>query len=485
MRTTPRKAPLAHRYEIPRAELRDEGARSVVLGLLAAVAAQLAVKHVADLAMKFGTDEALMTVLWTLLFAIITLEVGLGARERPFVITTADQQQRLDLLKVVVNIPVHNECEIALDRALWSLTRQTRVPDVVHVVDDGSTTSRYEQLSEHWAVEFAALGVDFRWTRTPNQLKRRAQMLTFSQPTDPTDPREEILVTLDSDTALDVAAIEEGLKPFADPGVASVAGFELAYNMYERGLLTMVGAMAQNIWQLGTCAALSTTGRVQVNRGTLAFYRSVVFRDRPQEYLDERWFGRRVEFSDDSRATLTAQRHGRTVQQPSCFQFTLTPVSWQHILRQRVRWMRGSQLRDVSRLRELPWNCYAYWLVYLKWFQFGLASVAVALAAVTVEPTREQLAYVIGMPLLLAYLCALRYLMLRRSDESLGQQLLAVAVAPLVVLRSATVFKLVRLYALITFLKVQTWGTRGGVEVTAGDGAARAGRPSLIGVEPR
>jgi hyaluronan synthase len=298
-------------------------------------------------------------------------------------------------------------------------------------------------------------------------------MTTFAQPTDPDDRREEILVTMDSDTALDRRAVAEGLKPFADPGVASVAGFELAYNQYQGGLFTMVGGLAQTVWQLNTCGAQNVTGRVQVNRGTLAFYRSVVFRAHAEGYLDERWFGRRVEFSDDSRATLTAQRYGRSVQQPTCFQFTLTPLTWGHTLRQRLRWMRGSQVRDVSRLRELPAGTYAFWMVHLKWVLYFLASVALGAALAIIDFTPVKVAYLIGMPLLVAYLCALRYLTLRRSDETLGQQLATFALAPLVVLRSATVFKVLRLYALATCLKVDVWGTRAGVEVEAVEAPVR------------
>ena len=225
--------------------------------------------------------------------------------------------------------------------------------------------------------------------------------------------------------------------------------------------------MAQNIWQLNTCAAQNITGRVQVNRGTLAFYRAVIFHNHVDSYLDERWFGRRVEFSDDSRATLTAQRYGKTIQQPTCFQFTLTPVTWKHSTMQRLRWMRGSQLRDISRLRELPKSTYVFWMVIVKWAQFFLVTATLFLAATTVDFTPQKLLYFLALPLLMAYLCALRYFALQRSDECFLQQCQAVASTPLVMLRSVTIFKIVRLYAIATCLKVQTWGTRQGVEVGA------------------
>lgn len=481
----PRAKVLNHSYHIPQARLRDVRQWELVVALAAAAVIQLSIKHLGDIYLKASTNEALVTLLWTVVFIIIAHELVMSWFERPFRADDPELRRRVEAYKVVVNVPVHNEGEVALDRALYALSTQTRHPDVIHVVDDGSTTSTYDEIRDHWSTAFADLGVDFRWTRTPNQLKRRAQMVTFAQPTDPDDPREEILVTMDSDTALDRNAIAEGLLPFARSDVYSVAGFELTYNMHTGGrngdgtpdgpwwkrprgrLFTMVGAMSQNMWQLNTCAAQNITGRVQVNRGTLAFYRAVVFRDHVEDYLNENWFGRRVEFSDDSRATLTAQRYGRTVQQPSCFQFTLTPVTWHHAVKQRLRWMRGSQLRDITRLRELPKLTYAFWMVIIKWVQFFLATATLVFALATVHFTPEKVAYFIVMPLLIAYLCGLRYLSLERSDEGILRQLAAVAIAPLVIMRSATIFKVVRLYAMVTFLKVQTWGTRSRVEVDA------------------
>ena len=67
--------------------------------------------------------------------------------------------------------------------------------------------------------------VDASWIRTRNGGKRRAQAVTFGS-----DPLANVFVTLDSDTVLDPAAIEEGIKPFADRRVSSVAGVLLTLN---------------------------------------------------------------------------------------------------------------------------------------------------------------------------------------------------------------------------------------------------------------
>ena len=62
---------------------------------------------------------------------------------------TPEQQNKLDSLEVTVNIPVYNEDALLLDRALYSLFSQTRLPNCVQVVDDGSA-SDYTALRRHW-----------------------------------------------------------------------------------------------------------------------------------------------------------------------------------------------------------------------------------------------------------------------------------------------------------------------------------------------
>ena len=66
--------------------------------------------------------------------------------------------------------------------------------------------------------------------------------------------------------ALDQRAIEEeGLKPFADPGIVSVAGLEMAYN-YGKNLLTRAIAARSLGFQLFAMSAQSTAnGNVIIN----------------------------------------------------------------------------------------------------------------------------------------------------------------------------------------------------------------------------
>ena len=63
------------------------------------------------------------------------------------------------------------------------------------------------------------------------------------------------------------------------------------------------------------------------------------------------------------------------------------------------------------------------------------------------------------------YLISLRFLMLSRSDESTGFHVLLFLAAPLAGLWRVLVVKPMYLFALCTFWKVGSWGTRATVEV--------------------
>ncbi|MGW4393464.1 hypothetical protein [Streptomyces sp. NPDC004685] len=113
----------------------------------------------------------------------------------------------------------------------------------------------------------------------------------------------------------------------------------------------------------------SAVGAVMVKSGPIAAYRAAVIRDNLGSYLNETFMGRPVMFSDDSLLTLYAQQRGLTVQQPRAICFTAMPEKWSHFSRMYLRWMRGSTIRSVWRMRYLSPARPAYWLHAMRWLQ--------------------------------------------------------------------------------------------------------------------
>jgi hyaluronan synthase len=367
---------------------------------------------------------------------------------------------RLEHAKVAVLAPVYNEDETVLRDALASLLRQTRPPDAVCVVDDGSTSGDYARVRDWFTVAGPAAGVAVTWQRQANAGKRHAQVAGAR-----TCPDADLYVTIDSDTQLDPRAIAESLEPFADPKVQSVAGTVLVTN-YDTNLMTRLQESWFASMQMVDRAFLSRLGSVLVNSGALATVRASVLWDNVDDYLGERLFGRPVMTSDDSLLTLYAQRAGRTVHQSSAFAFTQMPSTLGGHRRQQLRWMRGAFLRSGTRFEQLRVGSVGYWYHLGRWVQYAAATAVCVLLACSGALLRPGVwlmtALVVGAAQLLL---AAPYLSVRRSDQSARQRWAVVACAPLVGWWRVTFLRVLRWYAMATFADV-AWGTRKTVEVT-------------------
>lgn len=368
----------------------------------------------------------------------------------------------LNALRVTIPVPLYNEAPEYIRKCLESILAQTRLPQWVYVVDDGSTVD-YEDVRE-WFLEAAhCAGFLATWQRVSHGGKRQGQGYAVRASGSMTD----IYVTIDSDANLAPDAIEELLMPLVDPRVQSVAGIVLAENN-RKNLLTRMTDLWFVVGQLVDRSAASTMGAVLVNSGVLAAYRAALVIDNLDGYLNETFFGRRIEFSDDSMLTIFALEKGRAVQQPSAFAFTVMPENLSHHLRQYVRWMRGAFIRTWWRFRYLPMTRYAYWAHLLGWVQMIL-STTIFMVLFVIWPTLS-LSFnpvLFLIPILVGYGQSLRYLSFRRSDESMKSQLLTFALSPIATVWAFFILRLVRWYAIATCLRTG-WGTRAdGIEIGA------------------
>jgi hyaluronan synthase len=453
---------VSHQYEVPEVRLRRSRYLPVVAATFIVIIAWAYYRASSVYGALNGHDSS--AFLWTALFLAAGHQIALAWFDRPFTVTL-QQQVALDQLYVTVNVPLYNEDQPVIDRTIYSLFRQSRLPNRIQVVDDGSTSSDYAEIRDYW-LRHVPRGVEFSWVRTKNGGKRHAQAVTFHN-----DRTADIFVTLDSDTTLDRKAIEEGLKPFADRRVQSVAGVEVAYNAHAN-MLTRVSSIRQIAWQMTQCSVLSMAGNVLVNRGTFALYRAPVIRDNLGGYLNEKFLGKQVRYSDDSLLTLFALMRGRTVQQLTSFQLPMYPDNASHALRQWVRWMRGSTIRNLWRLRYLPVFSYGWLMSILSWWQFFI-SWAAYLMVFIVHPVEHRFSIApVLIVLLSSYLVALRNLLIRRSDHSPLQQLDTWLLAPLNLAWSLVILRPARIYGTLTCGN-NGWGTRQKVEVGIASGGAQ------------
>jgi hyaluronan synthase len=372
--------------------------------------------------------------------------------DRPSILQSEASRQRLESLLVTVAVPVYNEDPGLLDRCIWSVVNQSRRPQLLWVVDDGSSTD-YSTLRQHWEGRWPG-GTEVRWSRQANQGKRCAHALVFES-----DTEADIFVTVDSDTTLDHRAIEEGLKPFQSRGVTSVAGMEMGYNAYTN-FLTRLQCSMQLYAQAVIGAAWSFAGDMFTNRGPFALYRAPMVREFLPVYRHETFFGRRVILGDDSLLALCASSRGRTVQQLTAFGLTMWPETLSHHVRQRIRWSRGRAVRNFWRVKYRPVLSYIWWFTVCGIYEFLLSVCLIALLAAT-WPGSESFTIRLGFALvLLSVPNSLRTLCFHRSDETLADRIGLALIRPLAsVWASIVLSRFVRLWGYMT-LRRQGWTTR-------------------------
>ncbi len=393
--------------------------------------------------------------IWALTFLVPCTTLFLSWLDRPYTVTSR-QQQQLDRLFVAVAVPVYNEDPELLDRCLWSLANSTRPPDKIHVVEDGPSGD-YAALRAHW---LTMPGV--RWTRLPsNRGKKHAQAAVFTS-----CPEADIFITVDSDTTLEQHAIDEGLKPFANPRIASVAGIEEIYNK-RANWLTMTCAVRNTVSQLIAWSTQSVFGDVLINRGTFALYRAHIIREIIPAYLDETFLGRPVKLGDDSALTLFSRAHGRCVQQVTAFCLPMYPENLSHHFRQWLRWARGGSVRNYWRIRYLSPRSWSWWWIVFGLYYIPVSAVVPVIYAVTWPSSAKVVGYIGILMISWAYAVSPRSLCVHREGESRLFRYGSMFMYPAGIIWTSIVLRPIRLYGIFTWFK-QGWVTRtAGVEVTA------------------
>jgi hyaluronan synthase len=451
--TTP--GALNREYAIPRVRHENRKAALLVSVAVAAIGVWSA-QHIAFTLAHLGYLPLLP--IWGVPFALSTFPLFAAWADRPYT-PTPWQQGHLDVLHVTVAVPVYNEDPELLDRCIWSLVNSSRPPACVHVVEDGESAD-YSRLRSHWTTVQGP--TDVRWERLPQNMgKKWAQSRVFA-----THPETDVFVTVDSDTTLEYRAIEEGLKPLANPLVASVAGIEEIWNKHANWL-TKICAARNTFSQLVSWSTQSVFGDVLINRGTFALYRAWIIREIIPAYLNETFLGHPIKLGDDSALTLFARAHGRTVQQVTAFSLPMYPETLSHHFRQWLRWARGGSVRNYWRIKYLPFRSWGWWWTALA-FYYTIASVFLPVFYIAALPRSVHLIEWTGLYVIAwSYTTSLHVLRVRRDGEGFWTRLSSVLAYPAGLIWSSYCLRPIRIYGIFSCFR-QGWVTRqAGIEIGA------------------
>lgn len=365
-------------------------------------------------------------------------------------------------LSVAVVVTVFNEDPATFAVCLDSLLAQTRLPNAVVVVDDGSPDRRVVALAHQRQAAFDEAGVDYQVIEfTENRGKRHALAAGFRL-----HPAADVYLGVDSDTRLDERAIAEGMLPFASRRVTAVTGLVLALNARKNILTRLIDLRYANAF-LFERAAYSLLGSVLCCCGSLAFYRGHVVRANLDDFLSQRFLGVPATYGDDRRLTNYCLQAGKVVLQSSAVAWTLVPERMGHFLNQQARWSKSFFRESLWTIQQGRVGLPAFWLSLMEltsWLVFT-GTLLVTLALAPFEAPRQAWLLFLMYSMILGYARSVRYLEAGQTRMGFGERMGTFLLAPLYGLLHMGLLLWVRLYALAT-LRDNGWGTRGGgVEV--------------------
>lgn len=354
--------------------------------------------------------------------------------------------------RLVVIVPTYEDEPELLYNCVWSLIEQTRQPDEIHVVDDGSTVP--VTPFDHPLVT---------WHHKPNGGKRDAQGWVLNRlDRDAVD----YVVTVDGDSVLDSGAVENLLRAMSDPKVQAATGLILVRN-WSHNLLTRITDINIGTSCLMIRTSRSVIGAVETTSGALAIYRAAVIFDNLADYLSSGTNG------DDRRLTLYALLRGEVVVVNEAIVHSAMPTEVGDMYRQRLRWGKsGWQAIPFSVTNLSGRQLFFPLLSLIQWVVFPIM-VAWAILSTFLWGDGLHVLMALGVYMIVRYGETSLY-MINRPGIGAWQKLLSwAALTPLETVANLGITRPAKYHALLK-LKHLGWETRGDSHATmAGRHAAR------------
>jgi hyaluronan synthase len=240
-------------------------------------------------------------------------------------------------LTTTVIVPVYNEPELIFRRVLASVVAN-RPTEIIAVVDGGDPS-------------IAAVAAKYcdRVLRLPKGGKRVAIAAGLRA----SDPATDVVIVLDSDTVWEPGALDEMLRPFADPRVGGVTPRQAIFHPGDNPVRRLADWVEDIRYHL-TVPAQSLFGQIGCLAGRTIAYRRTAFEPAVARLVRQTVFGVPQHVGDDRVLTNELLRAGwRTVYQSTALVLTDAPSDWRTYWRQQLRWGRSSQRETLLSLRWL------------------------------------------------------------------------------------------------------------------------------------
>ncbi len=232
-------------------------------------------------------------------------------------------------VKVTVVIPEYNEDLDILEKCVKSAVDNK--PDEIIIVSDDNRKEVDELGRKYGAKTLNVLSLGSKV-----RLGKRASLALAWLVS-----KGDIIVQLDSDTIMKPNAIEEIVKPFADPKVAGVQGHPTLFKTGEK-IPYLLGQMIE-LSRDRVCRMLD--GQLIVIDGKIAAYRRDFLLRYAYPFLTDSFRGRKVATADDRSLTFLANYHGfKTVYQSTAEAESAAQPTIVKFIYQQLRWARSGYL---------------------------------------------------------------------------------------------------------------------------------------------
>jgi len=340
-------------------------------------------------------------------------------------------------MRVVAIVPIYEEDNEIVHEVVWSLINQTRPPDHIYVMDDGSAIPL--QGFKHPKVT---------WLRQPNQGKRHAQvnMLKHFNKDD-----YDLILTADSDSVFDLDAVEHMMRPFNRPEIMATTAMIYTRN-WRHNFMTRFTDINLQIACLQMRMLRSWMGIVSPTSGAIAVYRPWVMFDNIDDYLNSGNIG------DDRRLSFYALMKGKviTVNEAACE--TYLPTSPRGIFKQRTRWAKSAYLGFPFVLTNMN-PFFIFWYGYPLLFPILWPFSVVFLSFMWIAWGVPTLMYGLTFWFVTA-ICMAGAAYPQRPNMSVKQKALQMMLVCVYPIWGTTLLRMSGYKAILT-LRDQSWGTRG------------------------
>jgi hyaluronan synthase len=283
------------------------------------------------------------SLLWfTMGMVLLVIRTLLWVRYKPVAAATLEQALRLSIV-----IPAYNEGAMvrqAVEACVRAEYPQGRLEIIV--VNDGSTDDtalHVERAHREWPELVQAIHLP------ANAGKRAALAAGFARATG------DILVTVDSDSVIEKAALLAIAGPFRDPRVGAVAGKVCVLNRFHSILPRMLHVRFVLSFDF-LRSVQSSYGTVYCCPGALSAYRASVIAPLLPAWLRQRFLGSDCTIGEDRALTNDVLASGyKAVYQRTAVVHTVAPETYGKLCKMLLRWDR-SYIREELRLCKIMWT---------------------------------------------------------------------------------------------------------------------------------